>query len=118
MRVAVLMLLLACGVSGLVNAQSGMAVPISVRDLIRADLPTGRLVRVSGYLETTGQTTLLRDLSTGQKISLDFAVSAIPRDRLVRANGNSPVEITGRTKAPPEQGRAELVVLGGIALTL
>lgn len=98
------------------GAQQQLAIPTTVRSVLRSPLE-GRLVRISGYLEIVGQGVVLRDAITGHKIDLDFSKSTVPLERLIRIDGSSPAEITGRMKASTNNGRPSLAVIGGIALT-
>ena len=111
-----------CAILGLVVAAmptraQQLAIPTTVRSVLRSPPSEGRLIRVSGYLEIVGQSVVLRDVEAGHKIDLDFSKSAVPLETLLRIDGKSPAEITGRIKASTDNGRPSLAVLAGISLT-
>jgi hypothetical protein len=99
------------------SAQQQLAIPSTVRSVLRSPPAEGTLLRISGYLEIVGQGVAIRDEATGQKIDLDFSKSTVPLDALIRIDGKSPAEITGRMKASTNNGRPSLAVVGGIAGT-
>lgn len=118
MRIVLLLAtVLCCALPTHGNAQSHIAVSMGVRDLVRAELPSGQLVQVRGFLETSGNGTTLRDADSGQKVDLDFSTSTVQMDRLLNARGASPVELTARIRNGAGKDKLTLVVIGGMGLT-
>lgn len=95
-----------------------LAVPIEIRNVNRSASLHGRLVRLSGYVEKVGKDVVLREHTTGHKIDLDFSASTVSLESLMRPQGPSPAEVTGRLSVATNNGRPMVSVIGAIPLKL
>lgn len=109
-----LALLLATGPS----CAQQMAVPMTVKEMIKAPPKVGQLVRVSGYLLTSDKQPKLQDTDNNRKLILDFSLSTVTLESLHPDESSPPpIEVTGRLLGTSENGKPVIGVIGAISLT-
>jgi len=119
MRIAVLAAcLLALLPATAPSAAQQMAVPMTVKEIIKAPPKIGQLVRVSGFLLTTDKQPKLQDTDNNRKLILDFSESLVTLESLQPNDASpSPIEVTGRMLGTTDNGKPIIGVIGAIPLT-
>lgn len=110
---------LACylAVMPMAHAQQ-MAIPMTVKGIIKSPPKVGQLLQVSGYLVTTDKQPKLQDTDNERKLILDFSQSQVTLDKLGATEATSPpVMIIGRMQGSKDNGKPIITVIGAMNLT-
>ena len=95
-----------------------MAIPMTVKGIIKSPPKVGQLLQVSGYLVTTDKQPKLQDTDNERKLILDFSQSQVTLDKLGATEATSPpVMIIGRMQGSKDNGKPIITVIGAMNLT-
>ena len=95
-----------------------MAIPMTVKGIIKSPPKVGQLLQVSGYLVTTDKQPKLQDTDNERKLILDFSQSQVSLDKLGATEASSPpVMIIGRMQGSKDNGKPIITVIGAMNLT-
>lgn len=95
-----------------------MAIPMTVKEMIKAPPKVGQLVRVSGFLLTSDKQPKLQDTDNNRKLILDFSQSAVTLESLQPNDASPPpIEVTGWMLGTKDNGKPIIGVIGAIQLT-
>lgn len=99
-------------------SQYQLAIPVTVKGMIKSPPKVGQLLQVSGYLVTTDKEPKLQDTDNERKVILDFSKSEVTPARLgATAAASPPVLIIGRMHGTKDNGKPIITVVGAINLT-
>ena len=104
------------GAVGVASAQQ-IAVQVGVHDIAKKDLGENRLVRVRGYLDTSGKVPVLNDVETRDTVVVDFAQSQVPINK-ARVTRETPAPVRSQDSFRASEAYGVLVfVVGASSLT-